>query len=148
MIFRQRPKYSSSAHCGGRLVFARDGRLFVTLGDRFARKDDAQTLDNHHGKVVRIEPDGQVPKDNPFVGRAGALPEIWSLGHRNVQGAALHPDTGELWTHEHGPQGGDEVNVDRGRPQLRLAAAHLRRATMASARASAKKAPSPATSSR
>jgi aldose sugar dehydrogenase len=110
-IFRQAPKYSSSAHCGGRLVFARDGRLFVTLGDRFARKDDAQTLDNHHGKVVRIEPDGQVPKDNPFVGRAGALPEIWSLGHRNVQGAALHPATGELWTHEHGPQGGDEVNL-------------------------------------
>ncbi|MCW5657816.1 MAG: PQQ-dependent sugar dehydrogenase [Burkholderiaceae bacterium] len=110
-IFRQRPKYSSSAHCGGRLVFARDGKLFLTLGDRFARKDDAQTLDNHHGKIVRIEPDGQVPKDNPFVGRAGALPETWSLGHRNVQGAALHPATGELWTHEHGPQGGDEVNV-------------------------------------
>ena len=111
VIFRQQPKYSSSAHCGGRLVFARDGKLFVTLGDRFARKDDAQTLNNHHGKVVRIEPDGQVPKDNPFVGRAGALPEIWSLGHRNVQGGALHPTTGELWTHEHGPQGGDEVNV-------------------------------------
>jgi len=110
-IFAQRPKVSSSAHCGGRLVFARDGRLFVTLGDRFSRKEDAQTLDNHLGKVVRIEPDGQVPKDNPFVGRAGALPEIWSLGHRNVQGAALHPGTGELWTHEHGPQGGDEVNV-------------------------------------
>ncbi len=92
-------------------MFARDGKLFVTLGDRFARKDDAQTLDNHHGKVVRIEPDGQVPADNPFVSRSGALPEIWSLGHRNVQGAALHPDSGELWTHEHGPQGGDEVNV-------------------------------------
>jgi glucose/arabinose dehydrogenase len=111
IIFRQQPKYSSSAHCGGRLVFARDGRLFVTLGDRFARKDDAQTLDNHHGKIVRIEPDGQVPKDNPFVGRTGALPETWSLGHRNVQGAALHPVSGELWTHEHGPQGGDEVNI-------------------------------------
>ncbi|HSW25891.1 MAG TPA: PQQ-dependent sugar dehydrogenase [Burkholderiaceae bacterium] len=110
-IFRQAPKYSSSSHCGGRLVFARDGKLFVTLGDRFARKDDAQTLDNHHGKVIRIEPDGQVPADNPFVSRSGALPEIWSLGHRNVQGAALHPATGELWTHEHGPQGGDEVNV-------------------------------------
>jgi aldose sugar dehydrogenase len=110
-IFVQKPKVSSSAHCGGRLVFARDGRLFVTLGDRFSRKDDAQTLDNHHGKVVRIESDGQVPANNPFAGRAGALPEIWSLGHRNVQGAALHPDTGELWTHEHGPQGGDEVNI-------------------------------------
>ncbi|HSB98689.1 MAG TPA: PQQ-dependent sugar dehydrogenase [Burkholderiaceae bacterium] len=113
-IFVQRPKVSSSAHCGGRLVFARDGRLFVVLGDRFSRKDDAQTLDNHLGKIVRIEPDGQVPADNPLVGRVGALPEIWSLGHRNVQGAALHPDTGELWTHEHGPQGGDEVNVCEG----------------------------------
>lgn len=113
VIFRQRPKVGSSAHFGSRLVFARDGRLFVTLGDRFSRRDDAQTLDNHHGKVVRIEPDGRVPADNPFVASAGALPEIWSLGHRNVQGAAVHPGTGELWTHEHGPQGGDEVNVTR-----------------------------------
>jgi len=110
-IFVQKPKVSSSAHCGGRLVFARDGRLFVTLGDRFSRKDDAQTLDNHLGKIVRIEPDGKVPADNPFVGRAGALPEIWSLGHRNVQGAAIHPATGELWESEHGPQGGDEINI-------------------------------------
>jgi len=113
-IFRQQPKVASRAHCGGRLVFARDGRLFVTLGERFSRKEDAQTLDNHLGKIVRIEPDGQVPKDNPFVGRADALPEIWSLGHRNVQGAALHPATGELWAHEHGPQGGDEINVPEG----------------------------------
>lgn len=111
VIFRQAPRVSSTAHFGSRLVFARDGRLFITLGDRFSRRDDAQTLGNHHGKVVRIEPDGSVPKDNPFASRAGALPEIWSLGHRNVQGAALHPATGELWTHEHGPQGGDEVNV-------------------------------------
>jgi len=110
-IFSQRPKVSSSAHCGGRLAFARDGRLFVTLGERFSRKDDAQRLDNHLGKIVRIESDGRVPADNPFVGRAGALPEIWSLGHRNVQGAALHPATGELWESEHGPQGGDEINV-------------------------------------
>jgi glucose/arabinose dehydrogenase len=110
-IFRQRPKVSSSAHCGGRLVFARDGRLFVTLGERFSRKEDAQTLDNHLGKIVRIEPDGRVPADNPFVGRAGALPEIWSLGHRNVQGAAIHPQTGDLWESEHGPQGGDEINL-------------------------------------
>jgi glucose/arabinose dehydrogenase len=115
-IFVQRPKVSSSAHCGGRLVFAHDGRLFVTLGERFSRKEDAQTLDNHLGKIVRIEPDGKVPADNPFVGRAGALPEIWSLGHRNVQGAAIHPATGELWESEHGPQGGDEINViDAGR---------------------------------
>jgi glucose/arabinose dehydrogenase len=111
VIFRQQPKVRSSAHFGSRLAFARDGRLFVTLGDRFSRRDDAQTLDTHHGKVVRIEPDGRVPPDNPFVARSGALPEIWSYGHRNLQGAAIHPGTGELWTHEHGPQGGDEVNV-------------------------------------
>jgi glucose/arabinose dehydrogenase len=91
-------------------VFARDGRLFVVLGDRFSRKEDAQKLDNHLGKVVRIEADGQVPADNPFAGTPGAKPEIWSLGHRNIQGAALHPDTGELWATEHGPQGGDELN--------------------------------------
>jgi glucose/arabinose dehydrogenase len=113
VIFRQQPKYSSSSHFGSRLVFARDGTLFVTLGDRFARRDDAQTLGTHHGKVVRIDrATGKAPPDNPFVGKGGALPEIWSYGHRNVQGAALHPDTGELWTHEHGPQGGDELNVD------------------------------------
>ncbi len=116
VIFRQAPKFASSAHFGSRLVFARDGRLFVALGDRFDRRDDAQTLGNHHGKIVRIESDGRVPADNPFVGRAGALPEIWSLGHRNVQGAAIHPATGELWADEHGPQGGDELNlVERGK---------------------------------
>lgn len=111
VVFRQSPKVSSSLHCGGRLVFARDGRLFVTLGDRFSRKDDAQLPANHLGKIVRIEPDGRAPADNPFVGREGHAPEVWSLGHRNVQGAAIHPDTGELWAHEHGPQGGDELNV-------------------------------------
>jgi glucose/arabinose dehydrogenase len=116
VIFRQQPKVSSRQHFGSRLVFARDGRLFVTLGDRGSRKDDAQTLDSHLGKIVRIEPDGRVPGDNPFVDRAGARPEIWSYGHRNVQGAALHPRTGALWAHEHGPQGGDELNVpERGR---------------------------------
>jgi aldose sugar dehydrogenase len=112
VIFRQQPKVSGGNHFGSRLVFARDGRLFVTLGDRFHRKDDAQTLDNHMGKVVRVEADGRVPADNPFVQRAGARPEIFSYGHRNLQGAALHPLSGELWTHEHGPQGGDEVNVE------------------------------------
>jgi glucose/arabinose dehydrogenase len=110
VIFRQLPKVSSSLHCGSRLVFGRDGRLFVVLGDRFSRKEDAQKLDNHLGKVVRIEADGKVPADNPFVATAGARPEIWSLGHRNMQGAALHPATGELWASEHGPQGGDELN--------------------------------------
>jgi glucose/arabinose dehydrogenase len=111
VIFRQSPKVDSSYHFGSRLVFARDGTLFIVLGDRFSRKDDAQTLDTHHGKVVRVTDNGGVPPDNPFVGRAGALPEIWSYGHRNLQGAALHPTTGALWVHEHGPQGGDELNV-------------------------------------
>lgn len=113
VIFRQVPKVSSRQHCGSRLVFARDGRLFVTLGDRFSRKDDAQNLGNHLGKVVRIEADGGVPADNPFVDKSGAMPEIWSLGHRNVQGAALNPASGELWINEHGPQGGDELNIVR-----------------------------------
>ena len=109
VLFSQRPKFSSRAHFGCRIVDAGDGHLFLTLGDRFSRMADAQTLDNHHGKVVRIAKDGGVPADNPFVRRAGALPEIWSLGHRNLQGATLGPD-GHLWTLEHGPQGGDELN--------------------------------------
>ncbi len=112
VIFRQQPKVSGgNNHFGSRLVWSRDGKLFVGLGDRFTRKDDAQTLDNHIGKVVRIEADGKAPADNPFVQRSGAKAEIWSYGHRNIQGAALHPTSGELWTIEHGPQGGDELNV-------------------------------------
>jgi glucose/arabinose dehydrogenase len=112
-IFSQQPKIDSGAHFGSRLVWAPDGTLFITLGDRYGEKDKAQTLDNHQGKVVRINADGSVPADNPFVKTAGALPEIWSFGHRNVQGAAIHPVTKELWTGEHGPQGGDELNIDR-----------------------------------
>jgi len=116
VIFRQSPKVASRLHFGGRLVFGQDGRLFVTLGERFSRKDDAQLLGNHLGKIVRIEADGRVPADNPFVGKAGAAPEVWSYGHRNVQGAAIHPATGALWATEHGPQGGDELNqVQAGR---------------------------------
>lgn len=111
VIFRQQPKIASGHHFGSRLVFARDGKLFVTLGERNSQRDSAQDLGTHIGKVVRIGKDGTVPADNPFVGRSGALPEIWSYGHRNVQGAALHPATGELWTHEHGPRGGDEINI-------------------------------------
>jgi len=110
VIFRQLPTVKGGHHFGSRLVFARDGRLFVTLGDRFSERAKAQTLDNHMGKVVRIERDGKVPADNPFLGQPGALPQVWSYGHRNVQGAALHPGTGELWTNEHGPKGGDELN--------------------------------------
>lgn len=110
VIFSQKPKVSSRLHFGCRIVQTDDGHLFLALGDRYQRMADAQTLDNHHGKVVRVRPDGSAPADNPFVGTAGALPEIWSLGHRNVQGAALAPD-GRLWTVEHGPQGGDEINI-------------------------------------
>jgi glucose/arabinose dehydrogenase len=110
VIYRQQPKVAGSSHFGSRLVFARDGTLFVTQGDRFNYRDRAQDLSVGFGKIVRINPDGSVPRDNPFVGRAGARPEIWSYGHRNVQGAALHPQTGQLWTAEHGARGGDELN--------------------------------------
>lgn len=116
VIFRQAPKVRSNLHCGSRLVITRDGHLMVGLGDRFSRMDDAQSPANHLGKVVRIRTDGTVPADNPLRTQAGARPEVWSLGHRNIQGAAMHPTTGEVWMVEHGPQGGDEVNVvDPGR---------------------------------
>jgi len=113
VIFRQQPAMTGGHHFGSRLVFARDGRLFVTLGERNTGRAQAQDLGSHLGKVVRIESDGKIPADNPFVGKAGARPEIWSYGHRNVQGAALDPVTGELWTNEHGPKGGDELNLTR-----------------------------------
>ncbi|HJV28085.1 MAG TPA: PQQ-dependent sugar dehydrogenase [Aromatoleum sp.] len=113
VIFAQNEDPPGQHHWGSRLIFGRDGTLFITLGERFFLRDRAQDLGSHLGKVVRIRPDGSVPPDNPFVKRPGAAPEIWSYGHRNMQGAALHPQTGELWTHEHGPQGGDEVNVDK-----------------------------------
>jgi glucose/arabinose dehydrogenase len=120
VIFSQKPKFTSSLHFGCRIVESRapglngkaDGKLFLMLGDRYFRAADAQTLGNHHGKMVRINKDGSLPPDNPFVGRAGALPEIWSYGHRNPQGATLAPD-GTLWMHEHGPQGGDEINLPK-----------------------------------
>lgn len=110
VLFSQRPKVESALHFGCRIVQTPDGHLFLTLGERYHRKDDAQKLDNHHGKIVRITLEGEIPPDNPFRRQAGALPEIWSYGHRNPQGATLGPD-GKLWMHEHGPQGGDEINV-------------------------------------
>ncbi|PZQ62338.1 MAG: glucose dehydrogenase [Phenylobacterium zucineum] len=115
VIYRQRPSLASPLHFGSRLVFARDGKLFVTQGERSipAGQKQAQDLASGLGKIVRINPDGSIPKDNPFVGKDGALPEIWSYGNRNVQAAALHPTTGELWEVEFGPQSGDEVNVIR-----------------------------------
>lgn len=110
VIFVQQPKVSGDAHFGSRLAFAPDGSLFVTLGERF-KFEPAQDLANHLGTIVRIHPDGTVPDDNPFVGQANALPEIWSYGHRNVQAGTIHPETGALWAIEHGPRGGDEINV-------------------------------------
>jgi aldose sugar dehydrogenase len=115
VIFRQVPTFDSKLHFGSRLVFNRDGTLFVTLGDRSSTEGrmQSQRLDSLLGKIVRINDDGTIPKDNPFVGKPGARPEIWSYGHRNVQAAALHPGTGELWEVEHGARGGDELNVVR-----------------------------------
>ena len=110
VLFSQKPKVASNLHFGCRIVEGRDGTLFLALGDRYHHRDAVQKLDNHIGKVVRVQKDGSVPPDNPFVGRAGALPEIWSYGHRNAQGATLAPD-GRYWMHEHGPQGGDEINI-------------------------------------
>lgn len=110
VIFRQQPKLSSGTHFGARLVFDGDGYLFITLGENNQRST-AQDLDKLQGKVVRLHADGRVPADNPFVGQAGTRGEIWSYGHRNPQGAALNPWTGQLWIHEHGPRGGDEINI-------------------------------------
>lgn len=113
LLYRQEPKVSGNdIHFGSRLVFDGSGRLFITQGERNQRIY-AQQLDKHQGKVVRIYPTGLVPDDNPFTRTRDAQPEIWSYGHRNVQGAALHPVSGELWTHEHGPRGGDEINIAR-----------------------------------
>ncbi len=110
VIFRARPKTSSRAHFGSRLLFDRDGYLYVTLGEKFSLRQ-AQKLSSHLGAIIRLRDDGSVPPDNPFVNRSGALPEIYTYGHRNVQGLALHPKTGKMWAHEHGPRGGDEVNI-------------------------------------
>ena len=110
VIWRQVPKVNGPNHWGSRLVFARDGTLFITTGDRFAYRERAQDLSTTLGKIVRINADGSIPQDNPFVKRDGARPEIWSYGHRNVQAAALDPETGQLWTVEHGARGGDELN--------------------------------------
>ena len=111
VIFRQDGPLSSGNHYGCRIVQANDGNLFVTLGEHFSFRDEAQNLGNHLGKLIRITPDGSAPSDNPFVGRDNAKPEIWSYGHRNAQGLAINPVSGDLWEIEHGPRGGDEVNI-------------------------------------
>ena len=112
VVFSMRPKTTTGHHFGSRLVFDRQGYLYITLGDR-GDMGRAQRLDDHAGSVIRLHDDGRVPADNPFVALPNALPEKFTLGNRNIQGAALHPATGALWAHEHGPQGGDEINVIR-----------------------------------
>tara|TARA_R100000322_G_scaffold40242_2_gene25070 strand:- start:7800 stop:8774 length:975 start_codon:yes stop_codon:yes gene_type:complete len=109
VIFRQEPKVSGTNHYGGRIVFAPDGTLFLTLGDRF-KFDPAQDLSNHLGTVVRLNRDGTIPTDNPFLDKSDARDAIWSYGHRNIEGAAIHPESDELWVAEMGPKGGDELN--------------------------------------
>ena len=111
IIFRQQGPLSSGNHYGCRIAQGPDGNLFVTLGEHFTYRNEAQNLGNHLGKVIRITPDGAPPKDNPFVAREGMQPEIWSYGHRNEQGLAINPASGDLWEIEHGPRGGDEVNI-------------------------------------
>jgi glucose/arabinose dehydrogenase len=111
VILRAEPKTPGSAHYGSRLAFDTEGRLYITLGDRYSYMDEAQNLGSHLGSILRLDPDGSVPADNPFVDTPGAKPEIFSYGHRNVQGLARHPETGAIWSHEHGPRGGDEVNI-------------------------------------
>jgi len=112
VLFSMSPKTRGGQHFGGRIVFDRQGMVYLTLGDR-GEKDRAQALDDHAGSVIRLHDDGRVPQDNPYVGRPGARPEKWTMGNRNIQGAAMHPQTGVLWAHEHGPQGGDELNLMR-----------------------------------
>ncbi|MGQ8365011.1 PQQ-dependent sugar dehydrogenase [Glaciecola sp. 1036] len=108
-VFTALPKKQTPYHFGCRIVFDKQGMMFVSLGERGSFKEEAQNTDNHLGTVVRIHPDGSVPEDNPFVD--GQAPEVFTYGHRNVQGMTVHPETGEIWTHEHGPRGGDEVNI-------------------------------------
>ena len=109
-LFHGYPLSSGGAHFGSRIVFDSENYLFTTIGDRGVM-NDAQNIENHRGTVLRMYDDGSVPQDNPFVNEPGARPEIWSYGHRNIQGMVIHPETGDLWTHEHGPKGGDEINV-------------------------------------
>ena len=110
VLFKAMPNRSSTPHFGGRIVFDGKGHIFLSVGER-GEMDKAQDLKTHQGKIIRLTEEGKVPKDNPFVGKKDALPEIWSYGQRNPQGLAMHPSSGILWEHEHGPQGGDELNV-------------------------------------
>lgn len=111
IIFRADPKTGGANHYGSRLLFLADGTLLITLGERYNHMDEAQSTANHHGTTIRINDDGTIPEDNPFIGQEGAKPEIYTYGHRNAQGVIQHPETGAIWLHEHGPRGGDEVNI-------------------------------------
>jgi len=111
-LFSMQPKSRGGRHFGGRIVFDRDGFLYLTLGDR-GDEDRAQKDNDHAGSVIRLHDDGRIPSSNPFVGNGSVPPEVFGRGNRNIQGAAVHPATGEIWTHEHGPQGGDEINIIR-----------------------------------
>jgi aldose sugar dehydrogenase len=113
VIFTAEPTRRAPVHYGGRMAFMNDGTLLITLGDGFDDREDAQRLDSHTGTIVRVHDDGRVPVDNPFVDRDDARPEIFSYGHRNPQGIVVDPDTGKIWSHEHGPRGGDELNLIR-----------------------------------
>ncbi len=124
VIFRQEPAFDSPYHFGSRLVWAKDGTLFITTGERNFGRQEAQNPANDLGKVIRINPDGTIPDDNPKL--PGWAPEVWSIGHRNMQGAALRPETGQLYTVEHGARGGDELNRPGEGQELRLAHHHLR----------------------
>lgn len=112
VLFKASPNYKKTQHYGGRIEFDNDGYLYLSVGDRGGR-DEAQSLNNYRGKVYRLHDDGRIPKDNPFVGQKNASPETFSYGHRNPQGLAIHPETGDIWEHEHGPRGGDELNIIR-----------------------------------
>lgn len=111
VVFSQKPKVEGGNHFGSRLAFAPDGNLFITTGERWDHSDKAQTLDNHMGKLIRITAEGGIPADNPYADGKNGLPEIYSYGHRNMQGAAIHPTSGKIWIHEHGARGGDEINI-------------------------------------
>ncbi|HCQ53320.1 MAG TPA: glucose dehydrogenase [Brevundimonas diminuta] len=115
VVFQVKDTYDGDKHFGSSLVFGPDGKLYITIGERSDKpmRTTAQSLASHHGKVIRINADGSVPSDNPFVGREGALPEIWSYGHRNPQGIAVQPGTGAVWSIEHGTRGGDELNLEK-----------------------------------
>ena len=110
LLFQAKPQNSSGAHFGSRIVFDNQGKLYLGLGERFDMQT-AQDLSNHNGSVIRLNDDGTIPTDNPFINDNDAQNEIWTYGHRNIQGMTIHPTTGEIWTHEHGPKGGDEVNI-------------------------------------